>query len=193
MASKSTTSKTTTEEEEKKKELIARIAKKIKTDKNLSNALAIGGPEQLQTKLSDAIEGAVKALDDDEWEKEKERDEVARADRHARPPQNVYRAVIRTGLYDPWAYETPTRPSAALIEAVYAKLREKHMVQKVLDKRLSLDKATEAGVAGNIRKFLGGKRTRKRRRRRRTHKSRKRRRTRRRRKTKRKRRRTRRR
>jgi len=190
MASKSTTSKTTTEEEEKKKELIARIAKKIKTDKNLSNALAIGGPEQLQTKLSDAIEGAVKALDDDEWEKEKERDEVARADRHARPPQNVYRAVIRTGLYDPWAYETPTRPSAALIEAVYAKLREKHMVQPVT-KKLKLDPESEAGVAGNIRKFLGGKRTRKRRRRRRTHKSRKRRRTRRRRKTKRKRRRTR--
>ena len=66
MASKSTTSKTTTEEEEKKKELIARIAKKIKTDKNLSNALAIGGPEQLQINLSDAIKGAVKALDDDE-------------------------------------------------------------------------------------------------------------------------------
>ena len=189
MASKSTTSKTTTEEEEKKKELIARIAKKIKTDKNLSNALAIGGPEQLQINLSDAIKGAVKALDDDEWEIYKQ--PPLNWDPHGPPPQYVFRAVVRTGLYDPWSPRTSTRPSAALIEAVYAKLREKHMIQKVLDKRLSLDEATEAGVAGNIRKFLGGKRIRKRRRRRRTHKRRKRRRTRRRRKTKRKRRRTR--
>jgi hypothetical protein len=187
MASKSTTSKTTTEEEEKKKELIDRIAEKIKTDKNLSKNLQQVAPDELQTNLSDAIEGAVKALDDDEWEK-KYKQPPLNWDPHGPPPQYVFRAVVRTGLYDPWAPQTSTHPSAALIAAVYAKLREKHMAQKVV-RKLSLDKATEAGVAGNIRKFLGGKRTRKRRKRRRTHKRSKRRRTRRRRKTKRKRRR----
>ena len=187
MASKSTASKTTTEEEEKKKGLIARIAEKIKTDKNLSKNLQQVAPDELQTNLSDAIEGAVKALDDDEWEK-KYKQPPLNWDPHGPPPQYVFRAVVRTGLYDPWAQQTATRPSAALIAAVYAKLREKHMAQKVV-RKLSLDEATEAGVAGNIRKFLGGKRTRKRRKRRRTHKRSKRRRTRRRRKTKRKRRR----
>ena len=190
MASKSTASKTTTEEApaltKEQKNLVDRIAEKIKTDENLSKEVATGGPEQLQKNLSDAIEGAVKALDNDEWEKKYKPPPM----NWDRAPRYVERAVNRTGLYD-YEPRSPARPSAALIEAVYAKLREKHMVQKVLHKRLTFDEATEAGVAGNIRKFLGGKRTRKRRRRRRMHKRSKRRSTRRRRKTKRKRRRTR--
>ena len=190
MASKSTASKTTTEEApaltKEQKNLIDRIAEKIKTDKNLSKNLQQVAPDELQTNLSDAIEGAVKALDDDEWEKKYKPPPM----NWDRPPRYVEHAVNRTGLYD-YEPRSPARPSAALIEAVYAKHREKPMAQEVLHKRLSLDKATEAGVAGNIRKFLGGKRTRKRRRRRRMHKRSKRRSTRRRRKTKRKRRRTR--
>ncbi len=73
MASKSTASKTTTEEPpaltKEQKKLIDRIAEKIKTDKNLSKNLQQVAPDELQMNLSDAIEGAVKALDNDEWEK----------------------------------------------------------------------------------------------------------------------------